>query len=176
MIRTVLLVDDFGPQRRVWACELETLAVFEAATREQALTLAQMEPMDLVVVDLFLGGQSGIDVVKDMKQLDPTPYVVLVSGEMTVAYAMAGVRAGADDVQVKPLQLADLVRRVENGDQSQIVVQQHAHQPTLDQVEWEYISRVLVETNDNISQAAERLGIYRQTLQRKLKKRGRQID
>jgi two-component system response regulator RegA len=109
-----------------------------------------------------------------MKQLVPAPYVVLVSGEMTVAYAMAGVRAGADDVQVKPLRVAELVRRVENGDQAEITLEHQG--PTLDQVEWEYISRVLVETNDNISQAAERLGIYRQTLQRKLKKRGRHID
>jgi response regulator RpfG family c-di-GMP phosphodiesterase len=55
VIRTVLLVDDFGPQRRSWARELENIAVFEAGTREQARALAQMEPMDLVVVDLFLG-------------------------------------------------------------------------------------------------------------------------
>jgi two-component system response regulator RegA len=171
VVRTVLLVDDFGPQRRAWARELATIGVFEAATRKQARLLAQMETMDLVIVDLFLGGENGIDVVRDMKALDPAPYVVVVSGEMTVAYAMAAVRAGADDVLVKPVKVAELITRVEQGDYVPPDLE-NIQPPTLDDVEWEHISRVLLDTNENITQTAQRLGIYRQTLQRKLKKRG----
>jgi len=44
------------------------------------------------------------------------------------------------------------------------------NQPTLARVEWEHIQRVLAECNNNISQAARKLGIHRRSLQRKLAK------
>ena len=42
--------------------------------------------------------------------------------------------------------------------------------PTLARAEWEHIQRILADTNQNISEAARRLGITRRTLQLKLKK------
>jgi two-component system response regulator RegA len=91
---------------------------------------------------------------------------------MSVAHAMAAVRAGADDVLVKPFIARDVVRRIESGE----LVDPDRTSLTLEQIEWEHISRALIESGQNITQAAERLGIYRQTLQRKLRKRGRERD
>jgi two-component system response regulator RegA len=83
---------------------------------------------------------------------------------------MAAVRAGADDVLVKPFIARDVVRRIELGE----LVDPERSALTLEQVEWEHITRALVETGQNITQAAGRLGIYRQTLQRKLRKKSRE--
>jgi two-component system, response regulator RegA len=45
------------------------------------------------------------------------------------------------------------------------------HTPPLKRLEWEHIQRVLAECDNNISEAARRLGLHRRTLQRKLAKR-----
>jgi two-component system, response regulator RegA len=171
-LQRVLVVDDFAPQLTTWANELEAdgRVVFQATHRAEAQRLAKTLDPQLAIVDLFLGPEDGLDCVRDLKAISPTMYVVVVSSDMSVAFAMASVRAGADDVMVKPIQACEVVRRLEQG---------IPHTPvrtslTLDQVEWEHISRALVESNKNITQAAERLGIYRQTLQRKLRKRVRE--
>jgi two-component system, response regulator RegA len=166
------LVDDFAPQLTTWAKELEAdgRVVFQATTRAEAQRLAKAHDPHIAIVDLFLGPEDGLDCVRDLKAISPEIFVIVVSSDMSVAFAMACVRAGADDVMVKPVQASDVVRRVEHG----IATPPARTSLTLDQVEWEHISRALVESNKNITQAAERLGIYRQTLQRKLRKRGRE--
>jgi two-component system response regulator RegA len=171
----VLLVDDFDTQLRVWGRELAQHRVLNAKTREDAVKIARIEHADLAIVDLFLGAENGLDVVRDLRALDPELYIVLVSADLSVAYAMAAVRAGADDVLVKPLRCMHVLKSVEDG----VPLEPDWKNPgqlTLDEVEWEHISRALVESKQNITQAAQRLGIYRQTLQRKLRKRGHDID
>src|SRR5690348_16023252 len=77
-----------------------------------------------------------------------------------------GVRAGADDVYFKPFSARQAIQRVEMG----VLAQPESTTPTLDQVEWEHISRALQDYNGNISQAADALGVFRQSLQRKIQK------
>lgn len=169
----MLLVDDSQLQLRAWARDLEAdgRRVYTAETLDQALASARTERPDVAIVDLFMPGSDGLEVVRQLKALDANMFVVLVSGDMSVAYAMAAVRAGADDVLVKPFIARDVIRRIENGE---LVDPNERTALTLEQIEWEHISRALVETGSNITQAAERLGIYRQTLQRKLRKRSRE--
>lgn len=171
-IETVLLVDDYQPQLAMWARELASsgrMAV-TACTRAEALQVAQQVHPCFAVVDLFLGAEDGLECVRELKRILPDLFVVVVSSDMSVAYAMAAVRAGADDVLVKPLIISELVRRIELGE----AIDPARTSLTLDEVEWEHICRALLESGKNITQAAERLGIYRQTLQRKLRKRGRE--
>lgn len=169
--RTILLVDDYVLQLNAWARELEAAGrvALTAATTAEAVAKARRQPPDVAIVDLFLGAEDGLDCVKQLRAIVPELFVVVVSGDMSVAYAMASVRAGADDVFVKPFAVAELVHRIEHGTS----IDPSRTNLTLDQVEWEHISRALLESGKNITQAAERLGIYRQTLQRKLRKRSR---
>jgi len=175
LARSVLLVDDSTLQLRAWSRDLEadSRTVFAAETPAQALEIAQSQHPDVAIVDLYLGPTTtGLELCKQLKELYPELFVVVVSGDMSVAHAMAAVRAGADDVLVKPFIPRDVVRRIENGE----LVDPERTSLTLEQIEWEHISRALLESGQNITQAAERLGIYRQTLQRKLRKRGRERE
>jgi len=168
----VLLVDDSQLELRAWARDLEDdgRRVRTVETGDQALAAIADDQPDVAIVDLFLGSEDGLDLVRKIKAAAPGVFVVLVSGDMSVAYAMAAVRAGVDDVLVKPFIARDVLRRIESGD----LVDPDRTALTLEQIEWEHISRALVETGQNITQAADRLGIYRQTLQRKLRKRSRE--
>ena len=171
--RSIVLVDDSALQLRAWARDLEAdgRKVLTATTAAQAIALVRAERPDVAIVDLFLDQDDGLALVRELKALDENLFVV-VSGDMSVAHAMASVRAGADDVLVKPFIARDIVRRIESGE----LVDPDRTSLTLEQIEWEHISRALIESGQNITQAAERLGIYRQTLQRKLRKRGRERD
>lgn len=167
----MLLVDDSQLELRAWARDLEAdgRRVLTAENSEQALATVQGNGIDVAIVDLFLGNEDGLALVRRLREVAPELFIVLVSGDMSVAYAMAAVRAGADDVLVKPFIARDVIRRIEKGE----LVDPERTALTLEQIEWEHISRALVESGKNITQAAERLGIYRQTLQRKLRKRSR---
>ena len=145
-----------------------------AASTAPALVAARTYRPQLAIVDLFLGTDDGLDCVRELKKVIPDLIVVVVSSDLSVAYAMAAVRAGADDVQVKPVIASHLVYRIERGQPADIERAPQRKALTLEEVEWEHISRALLESNSNITQAAQRLGIYRQTLQRKLRKRGRE--
>ena len=168
-VRTILLVEDFAPLLRRWVRELTHAGkrVLAAATGDAALELAHQAKPDVAVVDLFLTSENGINVIRRIREKDDNVYAVLVSAHLSVAYAIAAMRAGADDVIYKPGSLKHVIECIEKGIEHS---PDEDFGPTLDQLEWEHISRVLLDCEGNITHAAERLGIYRQTLQRKLRK------
>jgi two-component system response regulator RegA len=152
-----------------WSRELQHAGkrVLAAPNGDAALELVREVRPDVAIVDLFLAAENGVNVIRRLKEQDGGLYTILVSAHLSVAYAIAAVRAGADDVFFKPATLKYLIDCVEKG----IVLEPDEEEgPTLDQLEWEHISRALLDCEGNITRAAERLGIYRQTLQRKLRK------
>jgi DNA-binding response OmpR family regulator len=83
-----------------------------AATGDDGLTLARLEPFDLVVLDLMLPGRGGLDVLAELRRAgDATPVLVLTARD-TVADRVSGLDAGADDYLVKPFAFAELLARV----------------------------------------------------------------
>jgi two-component system response regulator RegA len=168
-VHTILLVEDFAPLLRRWVRELQHAGkrVLAASNGETALELIETAKPDVAIVDLFLRSENGVNVMRRLRAKDPDFYGILVSAHLSVAYAIAAMRAGADDVIFKPGSLKRVIACVESGVE---VEPEGNYGPTLDQLEWEHISRVLLDCEGNITHAAERLGIYRQTLQRKLRK------
>jgi len=133
-----------------------------------AIQLARAHPPDLAIIDLRLGAESGIHLVRDLKAERPDLVVALVSGYLSVSSAVGAVRAGADVILFKPVTFREIVRRVEEGVPS--LDPSFEETPTLARAEWEHITRVLADCNGNVSMAARRLGIHRQSLQRRLRK------
>jgi two-component system, response regulator RegA len=169
-VQTVLLVEDFAPLLRRWVRELQQAGkrVLAASDGDAALQLMDHEHPDIAIVDLFLTSENGVNVIRRVREKDDALYVILVSAHLSVAYAIAAMRAGADDVIFKPGSIKHVIDCIEKGIDHE--PDEDGSGPTLDQLEWEHISRVLLDCEGNITHAAERLGIYRQTLQRKLRK------
>lgn len=165
-INRVLVVDD--DEKVLSACRrVRSRRVFTAANPADALELAQTERPDLAIVDLRLGTESGIDVTRDLKDACPGLVVALCSGYLSVTTAVAAVKAGADVVVFKPVTFEEILKRVEGSVEAPAPLDET---PTLARAEWEHIMRVLADCNGNVSLAARRLGIYRSSLQRKLRK------
>jgi two-component system response regulator RegA len=165
-LQNVLVVDDderiLGSWKRA-ARERNVVTAIDATTARQ---LANVERPDLAIVDLRLGNASGIDLIRELKRDLPDLMVVLCSGYLSVAAAVAAVHAGADIVVFKPITFREILQQIEeSADEPDL-----EDTPTLARAEWEHIMRVLADCNGNVSMAARRLGIYRSSLQRRLRK------
>ncbi|MEO8699394.1 MAG: response regulator [Kofleriaceae bacterium] len=167
-IESVLVVDDDSKLLR--ACRrIAGWNVFTADTFETARAIASTEHPDLAIVDLRLGSESGIDLVRELKRDHPQLVIVLCSGYLSVSTAVSAVRAGADHVLFKPVTFQEIVKRVEEEADDEPEADRD-ETPTLARAEWEHIMRVLADCDGNITVAARRLGIYRSSLQRRLRK------
>jgi len=164
----VLLVDDDESWLR--ACERGFRAlgstVRTTRTRAGALALASEEPPELVVADIRLDGESGIDLIEPLHQAHPGCTIVMASAYLSVALTVAALRKGAHLVLFKPVHPTEIVRQLPLADAADVAWVT----PTLARAEWEHINRVLIDCHGNVSEAARRLGILRQSLQRRLRK------
>jgi len=139
--------------------------------REEVLRLATSVSPDLVLLDLKMPGLSGLDLIPEIKKLDSTIAIVILTGYGSIPTAMQALRLGADSYMGKPVdaeQILSAYRELSVDTDSK-----HAPTtvPSLARVEWEHIQRVLADCDGNISQAAKLLGLHRRSLQRKLSKR-----
>ena len=171
--RPVILVVDDDPVFRNRLCRAfrdRACEAHEAGTKEETLHLAGNVSPDLVLLDLKMPGLSGLDLIQDIKRLDPTIAVIILTGYGSIPTAMQALKLGADHYLGKPAdaeQILDAYDELNTGS-----AEKHAPTtvPSLARVEWEHIQRVLSDCSGNVTQAARLLGIHRRSLQRKLSK------
>ena len=169
--QTVLVVDDDDAlrERLVRAFVARGFGARGACDAAEAIQLAREESPELAVVDLRMPGASGLEVVRDLKEIDPATNVVVLTGYGSIATALEAVRLGATHYLPKPADVDDLLAAFARGDAGGAAPVPISHAvPTLARTEWEHIHRVLADCGGNVSKAARLLGIHRRSLQRKL--------
>lgn len=113
-----LLIIDDEPNIRFSieeALRSDHLQILEAETAEQGLRVAAASCPDIVLLDIRLGGASGMDVFHDLRRLDPKCLIVFITGHGTTETAIEAMKLGAFDYLVKPLELGQLQRVVEQA-------------------------------------------------------------
>jgi two-component system response regulator RegA len=146
---------------------------YEACAPAQIIDLAHNVSPDLLLLDLKMPGLSGLDLIQDIKKLDATIAVMILTGYGSIATAMQALKLGADHYLSKPAdaeQILAAYANLANLKRGSTEKQTPTAVPSLARVEWEHIQRVLSDCDGNISQAAKLLGIHRRSLQRKLSK------
>jgi len=141
-----------------------------AASAAEAISLSIQSAPDLVIIDLRIGEESGLDLAQKLRSIDPTMQMIMLTGWGSIATAIEAVRGGVHHYLSKPVdaeQILALYNSPENGSETSTSV---AAVPSLARVEWEHIQRVLTDCGGNVSLAAKRLGLHRRSLQRKLSK------
>jgi two-component system, response regulator RegA len=172
--RTLLVVDDDDVfrQRLVRAFVERGFDARGAASAAEALACAAAESPELALVDLKMPDRSGLEVVRELKAMDRTTNVVVLTGYGSIATALEAIHLGATHYLSKPADADDILRAFDRGSS------QHPEPssppksaPSLARAEWEHIQRVLNDCGGNVSQAARVLGVHRRSLQRKLAKK-----
>jgi DNA-binding response OmpR family regulator len=87
-------------------------AVREATTGAEALRMARKLRPDLILLDLMLPGESGIEVCERIRELDEGVVIVMVTAKDAEDDKVRGFEAGADDYVTKPFGMKELVARI----------------------------------------------------------------
>ena len=140
--------------------------VFTAEGFDQAIEHANKHHPNRAVLDLKMPGRSGLEVLEGILKASPETKCVILTGYGSITNAVEAVKLGAVGYVTKPAD-ADQVLAAFNEGPSPTP---EFPPPSLAEVQWEHIQRVLADSGGNISEAARRLDIPRRTLQRKLKK------
>jgi len=107
----ILLVDD---EEDLTSTLVERLHIrgFEATavqTGDEALRQIGNHHFDVVVLDIKLKGEDGVEVMKQIKQIRPDLPVILLTGHMSKEANEEGLKAGAIDYIIKPIHIDDLI-------------------------------------------------------------------
>lgn len=172
---TFLVVDDdeifCGVLSR--ALERRGYDVASALSVAEAQQLIEQRRPELAVVDLRIGNESGLTLVRRLGALTPPARCVVLTGYGSIATAVEAIKLGASHYLTKPVEVDEILVAL-RGTAGPAPEEAPAAQPkplSVRRAEWEHIQRVLADHANNISAAARALGIHRRTLQRKLRKR-----
>lgn len=141
-----------------------------AVSEARRLSELDVTAFDYAVVDLRLRDASGLDVIVELKARSPKIRVIVLTGYGSIATAVQATKLGAIDYMTKPIDIDALERAFLSDEEAGEEVKIPEAFPSLYRHEREYIEYVLAECGGNISEAARRLGLHRQSLQRKLRK------
>ncbi len=113
MTKHILLVDDDALMRRSLAFGLTQAGyrMSSAANAEDALTLSQRDPPDLVLLDIGLPGMDGLDALRYFKAQIGAP-VIFLTARRSETDEILGLELGADDYLTKPVNLSRLLAHV----------------------------------------------------------------
>jgi len=168
----LLLVDDDELYCEVLGDALtkRNFTVSIAHNLTNALQLASDIEPEYAVVDLRIGTESGLELVKQLAELDENTRIVMLTGFASVTTAVESIKLGAVHYLTKPATADEVVAALhrEEGDASIAPPEQPL---SVKRLEWEHLQKVLAEHDGNISAAARALSMHRRTLQRKLAKR-----
>lgn len=169
---SVLLVDDVASFRETLCLELADRGywVLQASNWTEAEDTLAATPLMFVVLDLRLVGEDGHVLIPKIKAIQPTARIVVLTGYGSVASAVQAMRMGASNYLTKPVSMDRLESAFWSDEPDPQEIAAPDHRESLARHEREYLEYVLRQCGGNITQAAEWLGIHRQSLQRKLRK------
>lgn len=172
--KNILILEDNEDFRAVLKIEFEEKG-FEVIAAENITEIPKNNNIiDYAVVDLRLKYENGIQAIELLQNLNPHCKIVMLTGYPSLATAVKAIKKGAINYLTKPVNFQQLEQALFEGEyKEKIQIQQTSFvspSVSLAKHEREYIEYILAECNGNITSAAKRLGLHRQSLQRKLKK------
>lgn len=126
---------------------------------------------DVIFLDMKIDVDNSLKYLEEIRQIHLQSKIYILTGFGSIATTVEAIKKGADDYLLKPISYLLLKEKVEKANNELTTEDSETYDVmTLDRAEREYIEYILASCDGNISKAAEKLGIHRQSLQRKLKK------
>lgn len=119
MAISVLLVDDEEAfvQATAKRLTLRRFDVYTATRAEKAFATLDLNPIDVVVLDVRMPDLDGIEATKKIKASHPLIEVILLTGHASMEASLEGMKMGAFDYLLKPLNIDELVYKIEDAHQ-----------------------------------------------------------
>jgi len=114
---SILIVDDEKPQREILTMILRGAGydTAEASGADDALELLGKREFDLILTDLKMQGQSGLELLEQVVAEDPQQCVILMTAHGTIDSAVGAMKRGAFDYLEKPLERENLLMTLQRA-------------------------------------------------------------
>lgn len=124
----ILAVDDEADMLETYQSILpQKYKVIVARSGEQALKIIQVEPLSLVLLDIRMPGQDGIQILKKIKEQDQNLEVIMVTASRDVASAVEAMKLGAFDYVTKPFAVSELKALIEKALEKRELVRENLY-------------------------------------------------
>jgi putative two-component system response regulator len=114
---TILVVDDESQVRNLLALWLTNRGYrsVRAESVAAALRCLQSEPIDLITTDINMPGGTGIDLLRQVRQISPDMAVLMLTGNKDTQTAIEALTAGAFGYLLKPVRAEEFLAQVNHG-------------------------------------------------------------
>jgi DNA-binding NtrC family response regulator len=196
--KNVLIVDDEGGIRELLSEILfdEGYGVYLAENATQARTMMEQHSPDIVLLDIWMPDTDGLTLLKEwVAQGKLTMPVIMMSGHGTIETALEATRIGAADFLEKPIALKKLLttvaqvlqqsaiappskstdQKVTNSEEGKLKIELNLEMPfreARERFDFLYLNHHINQSAGNIAEVADKIGIERTHLYRKLKQLG----
>ncbi len=111
----ILLIDDENEFVETLAERLEIRGCVSRIARdgETGISMVASESFDVVILDLMMPGLSGLDTLRQIKTIDKALPVIILTGHGSTKDAMEGMHIGAFDFLMKPLDIKELLEKIQ---------------------------------------------------------------
>ncbi|NMT62997.1 response regulator transcription factor [Marinobacter orientalis] len=170
--RAWLLVDDDDAFLQVLQRSLSRQGIESrlARSHQQAREALAAGDVHRCVLDLNLAGESGLQLLPELLEISPELEILVLTGFGSIATSVEAMRRGAVNYLCKPVTVKQLLAAFEPLDAPPDL---RDEPPSVEEMEWEHIQRILNDNDGNVSATARALNMHRRTLQRKLQKHSR---
>jgi DNA-binding response OmpR family regulator len=117
----VLLVDDEEEFVTTLAerLELRGIQARSVTDGEIALQMIETDPPRIVILDVMMPGLGGLEVLKRIKAQNPQIHVILLTGRGSTKEGIEGMQLGAFDYLMKPINIEELIKKMQEAIKSQ---------------------------------------------------------
>jgi len=156
--RRVLVVDDevHIVELLTSILEEEGYEVIGASSAEEALAYMEQYAVPLVVSDIRMGGMSGLELVGEIKKINSSAEIIIITSHASIESAVSALRAGAYDYVLKPFDDIEVISMaVKRAYEKSVLVKENAD--LLDQLSEFNIQ--LVKANNRLKNLVNRDGL-----------------
>ena len=89
-----------------------------ATDGEEALNMIKTDPPQIVILDVMMPGLGGLDVLRRIKTQYSQIPVILLAGRGSTKEGIEGMRLGAFDYLIKPINIEELIKKIEKAIES----------------------------------------------------------
>jgi DNA-binding NtrC family response regulator len=120
---TVLLVDNepTTSDRIYHGLSDQGLAIRRAQSQAQTLSEIEKKDIDVVLLDLMIAGTDGIELLREIKTIDPLVEVILLANQANPSIAIQGIKLGAFDFLFKSVDIDDLFHKLQDAYQKKAI-------------------------------------------------------
>jgi len=87
--------------------------VCTAFSGQEALAAIENSPFAVILLDIMMPEMNGIETLKKILETTPTAAVILMTGHLSEQIAAEGIKLGAFDLVMKPIDLNELIKKID---------------------------------------------------------------